>query len=588
MVGIIPGIPAVYPDTNTGFADIRATEDIADYPKRPDGLTFNDDGSGIEINELDVSDETVLEDLRYPRADEIDMPTNSNLARNTNIRTTIIQDRRDNLIKDIPTADGDSWSEPYPAYNAKYPFNNVTETESGHIFELDDTPNSERIHLAHRSGSFTEFYPSGSKVEKIVKNNYKLVLSDDNIYVTGKVNITVDSHANIKVAGDVNIQAENNLTVGVAGDATFSVGGTFAVKADSIAMESASSTSLYSLGSIAATGVGAVTINGAEVSVDSLVETSMFTAGLFKATGIASLELSAGTMSLGSLGAMTLHTVGAFAADGTIMSLNSGIAPPVLPTLPSINLATPTGLPDAPAQGSPTNADSFIEPTPVEESGFQFDAGEEGADEHIQNQIDGGVYTYEEVDAAANVAEGEADTTQAPDLSGTLDCGNIENLTSFPESIQLTDNYTLGDVTGRAPFGDVLRGQHGLSKGDIACNLKLLAANCLEPILAKYSDMIVTNAFRKVSGSGRSQHEVGQAADLQFPNHSKSEYYDIARWIRDNVPHDQLLLEYKTFGTKMPWIHISFNKAGNRPSGGAKNATFLNHKLFKPYYVQLA
>ena len=35
----------------------------------------------------------------------------------------------------------------------KYPFNHVHETESGHIIELDDTPDYERIHLYHRTGT---------------------------------------------------------------------------------------------------------------------------------------------------------------------------------------------------------------------------------------------------------------------------------------------------------------------------------------------------------------------------------------------------------------------------------------------------
>jgi hypothetical protein len=102
--------------------------------------------------------------------------------------------------------------------------------------------------------------------------------------------------------------------------------------------------------------------------------------------------------------------------------------------------------------------------------------------------------------------------------------------------------------------------------------------------------MTVTNAFRKPVGAaaGRSQHEIGQAADMQFPGYAKNQYYDIVLWIRDNVPHDQLLLEYKTTGTGNPWIHISFNKDGNRPAGPTKNMTFMNQKSYKPFYVNLA
>ena len=35
----------------------------------------------------------------------------------------------------------------------KYPFNKVTQSESGHIIEIDDTPNDERININHRTGN---------------------------------------------------------------------------------------------------------------------------------------------------------------------------------------------------------------------------------------------------------------------------------------------------------------------------------------------------------------------------------------------------------------------------------------------------
>ena len=40
--------------------------------------------------------------------------------------------------------------EPPSAYNAKYPYNNAMQTESGHFQEFDDTPGAERIRTQHR------------------------------------------------------------------------------------------------------------------------------------------------------------------------------------------------------------------------------------------------------------------------------------------------------------------------------------------------------------------------------------------------------------------------------------------------------
>ena len=41
------------------------------------------------------------------------------------------------------------WNQPTGDYNARYPFNNVYESESGHIMEYDDTPGAERISQFH-------------------------------------------------------------------------------------------------------------------------------------------------------------------------------------------------------------------------------------------------------------------------------------------------------------------------------------------------------------------------------------------------------------------------------------------------------
>ena len=58
------------------------------------------------------------------------------------------------------------WTEPESAANADnqpvYPYNDVTQTESGHFMEMDDTPGAERIRLQHRTGTFTEIQADGN------------------------------------------------------------------------------------------------------------------------------------------------------------------------------------------------------------------------------------------------------------------------------------------------------------------------------------------------------------------------------------------------------------------------------------------
>ena len=55
----------------------------------------------------------------------------------------------------------EKWTTMSNPYNARYPFNRVNQTESGHVIEIDDTPNGERINIQHMSGSFIEMHPDG-------------------------------------------------------------------------------------------------------------------------------------------------------------------------------------------------------------------------------------------------------------------------------------------------------------------------------------------------------------------------------------------------------------------------------------------
>ena len=84
---------------------------------------------------------------------------------------------------------------------------------------------------------------------------------------------------------------------------------------------------------------------------------------------------------------------------------------------------------------------------------------------------------------------------------------------------------------------------------------------------------------------------------MDFPKRPNTEYYDIARWIKDNLAFDQLLLQTETIqGKERFWIRISFNADGNRPAGGVytpggrgpKVATMIGQKLYRPYLVQVA
>jgi|SRR6478736_642139 len=214
IIGLLPGYN-VENNTGIGFNDLRSEEELKKAPRKPDSWNYKVDGSGIVVDSPDTAS-------RYPLPEDLQRPTLSGASR-YDVANTVVQTRKENLDKGVVSADGLTWDEPYPAYNSLYPYNHVIETESGHLFELDDTPDNERIAITHRTGSFLEFYPSGSVVEKITKSKYQIILGDDYIHVMGSVIITVGQDAHIRVEGNAKVEVGNDLDAKVSGGMNLSV-----------------------------------------------------------------------------------------------------------------------------------------------------------------------------------------------------------------------------------------------------------------------------------------------------------------------------------------------------------------------------
>ena len=109
----------------------------------------------------------------YPRETinwKLEEPDTNRLARNDNVEVhgdnadyvhNVINRKKQNQMKlnaafkgfDLPEPVLEGWDK----FKAKYPHNKVWETKMGHIFEVDDTPDFERIHIYHQNGSYINF-----------------------------------------------------------------------------------------------------------------------------------------------------------------------------------------------------------------------------------------------------------------------------------------------------------------------------------------------------------------------------------------------------------------------------------------------
>ena len=103
-----------------------------------------------------------------------------------------------------------------------YPKNHVTQTESGHAIEIDDTVGNERIHIYHTTGTFCEIQNTGDRVTKIIGDDYEICVKDKNVLISGKCNVTI--------TGDARLYVEGNMIQEVVGDYNLMVHGDMKTK----------------------------------------------------------------------------------------------------------------------------------------------------------------------------------------------------------------------------------------------------------------------------------------------------------------------------------------------------------------------
>ena len=199
IMGSLPGVPQSEADITKGFNDPGG-----DYPSEE--IMH----SGHGLNESDVS--------RLARG--VDAETHKSVI-----------NRRDTVWKGIPTATkpnvssvsttsktetAGSFDEPIPRGNTVhtgiYPFNHVHESEAGHIKEVDDTPDGERLYTQHAAGTYEEIIANGTKTVKVVGDNYELIAGKSNIYVRGDINLTCSGTKREKIDGDYILEVGGDFT----------------------------------------------------------------------------------------------------------------------------------------------------------------------------------------------------------------------------------------------------------------------------------------------------------------------------------------------------------------------------------------
>ena len=531
----------------------------------------------------------------YPTKEYAGISETNKLAQG-DARGTIVQEKNNNRMKGAKLPGGEAWDEPESAFRGAYPYNKVTQTESGHIIEVDDTPGSERLHIYHRSGTYIEIDANGSVVRRTRGSSYEIIDRNGKISIAGRADISVNGACNIFVGNDANIEVEGDTNITCYNDITAQAGGKFnlsAVDEFNITSGNVNIEAYYTMNQKATT-----------LNMHSKENMHMRSNADIKVQATNLYNFVSDTVYTQAAGAINIKS-------GDKTNINSGAEINLLASN-NVNLDGSQVHFNSGNAGAATESKESIY---AGSSNIGIIAGRKDITDNDQNDplvlslADNRSITLEEETQTVNdfntqknliISEGFANAAELSEPPTAVDNTTVESeqnnfvepdvklktVTQLPGNYNLSPNFTVEMLSSKAAVTrDSIRGHTGATYGEIIYNLQAVALNVLEPVKKIYPNMFVTSAFRdpgNASNAKTSQHPLGQGVDIQFKGISKKDYYDIATKLAKVLKYDQLILEYCSY-SKNPWIHVSYS-VKNR----SQVLTFFNHKTHSQGLTQLA
>ena len=512
--------------------------------KNPDGSISNGTGVDPAVGFQDPNG-------KYPLYKN--EPDTNRLATGNNLGRTIVLKKEAALKSGVPIANGGTWDQSPNPYNAQYPFNKVTQTESGHVQEWDDTPGSERIHTYHKSGTFSEIDANGTQVNRIVGDGFQVMERNGFIYVQGAYCVTVDGAMNLRtdnvfnleVSGAANINIYNNANINVSGDANLAVGSTLNAKASKINMESTGQFNIKA-------GTGLNIQAGADINIKTAASVNTETqgninnktaGGIFseadndihqKAAGVVNVDAanklnirsgdqlsvssgsdmnvkSGGVGNFESSGKFSVQAGGDVAIDGAIVDIQNGSASSASDadeaegalTAKDANIAEV----ELPVETRGTSGVDRLPPLAVSTRGSEVGLDSPGAGDvapyrakrestNQSSQTDNSSTTYEKQSETPKNS-----SSDSPGPVAGLDQINNMPAEQYQAGLKLSKHFTLGDLTKggvripRVTYVDKNGIKH--TPQQIVANLKNLCTNALDPIREKFGPFTITSGFRR-------------------------------------------------------------------------------------------
>ena len=593
-----PTIESLY-GTLSPDAALQKTDEIFATSTANSALTEarNFDINSTENKEkLEVLDKGFTDpNANYPTKEYAGISETNKLAQG-DPRGTIVQEKNKNRMKGAKLPGGEAWDEPESAYRGAYPYNKVTQTESGHIFEVDDTPGSERLHIYHKSGTYIEIDANGSMVKRTKGSSYEIIDRNGKISIAGRADISVNGACNIFVGNDANIEVEGDVNLTCHNDITAQAGGAFNLSA---VEEFNIASNIVNIEAYETLNIKSTTLNmhskenmhmrsNADIKIQAtnlydFVSDTVYT----QAAG--AINIKSGDMTNIDSGAeINLLAGGNINADGSQTHLQSGNAGSASNSQESLiasssNIGIMAGRKDI----TDNNKNDPLILSLADSRSIALEEETQSPEDFNSQKnliISEGFANAADLSAPptavdSTTVESEQQNFVEPDVK-------LKTVTQLPGNYNLSPNFTVEMLSNKAGVTrDPIRGHTSATYGEIVYNLQAVALNILEPVKKIYPNMFVTSAFRdpgNASNAKTSQHPLGQGVDIQFKGITKKEYFDIATKLAKVLKYDQMILEYCSYANN-PWIHISYS-VKNR----SQVLTFFNHKTHSQGLTQLA
>jgi hypothetical protein len=235
ILGALHGKPTIGPNKDAGFNDPKGK-----YPQNDAEVHLLGESSVSRLARgLDAEGHRVLSEKRAGKT-LLDAPDKDGIE---GVKVAKGPEMNAVISKEVfaKYTERESWKEPHPrigqpglkswdeskrAYSF-YPMNHVWYTEGGHALEVDDTPGAGRLHWYHNSGTFQEIIEDksdpdagnpfdGTRITKVVGDDYEIDLRNKRIYIKGNYDITVDGDMRELIAGDkiTEIGGNHIITIG--------------------------------------------------------------------------------------------------------------------------------------------------------------------------------------------------------------------------------------------------------------------------------------------------------------------------------------------------------------------------------------